>query len=298
MSTAQTWPYLRADPGRIKTSGWLLSHPDGDRRLDEALGDWDPATPVNLKQTIHADLDGIRTDCRLPPEARLRLTTYWHSNGTRIRGVGARLELNGAELTVPLTLGVDGFNLSGSIGLHSVISLSQALPPRPIIAWRPGTILWQESHTLRLEGGGSRFPMEILDFTKCGWQFPNRAAWMLEWDPEDLELPVLGGMRLYLNSDHPRVKRMLEFPKELDVRIFQGAMQYDVARTLIRGALLNPEFIQRDEPWPTDSVGKTIWLLFRSFTGDSPETLRQMMDNDVARFEARLQHHLGLFQGM
>lgn len=296
MSFAETFPYRQAKSTRVETGRWHLVLGEKQELLGKALGQWDPATPVHVTQTVRVDVAGIRQDCRLPDDAKLVLTPIWDSTGTRMRNSANITELSEDTVTTKMEVQIPGNVLASSLTLMVHICLAQSLPKRPLVAWRPGTILWESAHRLDLEGGGSRFPMEILDFSKSSWQFPERAAWVLDWDPEDLEVPVLGGMRLYLNKAHPRVQQMLERPREPEVRLFQAAMQYDVARMLIRGALLSEAFFSNEGRWPSDSVGRTISLLLKSFDGDSPETLRVLMQNDSPQFEARLQHQLGLFQ--
>ena len=68
----------------------------------------------------------------------------------------------------------------------------------------PGSVLWEGEprFVVDLEGTGTRFPTELRTFGD-GNGFPPRAAWYLDWDRDDLSLPVLGSVRLYLNEAHP-----------------------------------------------------------------------------------------------
>lgn len=297
MSIARTWPWLRADPARVRDGGWQMVLPEtGEQPLGEALETWDPLTPLNLSRMVQVDVDGLRADCQLP-EARLRLVVSWHALGTTLRGVGNTVVLpESGELRESMALFLDPGQLGGTLLLRTSISLVERTEKRPLVAHRPGSILWEDEHELRLEGSGSRFPTTVVDFSKSDLGLPSKAAWRLEWDREDFELPVLGGMQLFLNSAHPRIKEMVENPRDPSSELILSMMQFDVARTLVQGALDNEQFLSREEPWPQESVGRVIHRLFNThFRGQSPEALKRQLEADPDRFVSTLQDRFGFF---
>jgi len=295
--STRTWPYLRAQPSRVGGFPWHLVAGSRELLLKEALEHWDPSTDLSLRRRIRVDIDSILADCALPPGTPLRVLASWHCEGTTLRGVGTSTLLPTTGLTeVFLDIVMAGIRLGGKLFLNVSVVLGRKLEPRPLMPYRAGTILWEDSHELRLEGSGSRFPMEEVSFSAAGWEFPPNAAWRLEWERGDLELPVLGSVRLYLNRDHPVVQEMIHHPDAPTSQLITSAVQFDIARSLIRGALLEDDFHVRSAPWPSDSVGRAIERLLKSrFKTMSPLALREVLRSDPDQFEAMLQSNLGLF---
>jgi hypothetical protein len=141
--------------------------------------------------------------------------------------------------------------------------------------------------------------MDAISFQSSGPDFPSGAAWRLEWDPDDLEVPVLGGVRLHLNTDHPLMEKVVATPDDPASRLVVAAMQFDVARTLLRGALERDDLAQRTTPWPADSVGKVLERLIKlRFPGLGAPTLQARLRSAPDAFDALLQDRLGLFRGV
>jgi len=298
MKEARAWPYLRAADKRIKSSGWMIKLGDKERELGETLKDWDPSTNLMLKRPLRIDVPAIYEDCRLPPEARVRLLVSWHCDGTTLRGVGDRIDLSPHDKqSFTLGMQINAQQISSSLKLQTTLVLANELPPRPIVAFRPGTTLWEDKHELLLEGEGSRFPMHVTSFKEA--HLPTKAAWTLEWDLEDLELPVLGSLQLLLNEDHPKIKQLISVPDEPTSHLMMALIQFDVARQMIRTSLENSDFVMAyDEGnyWPKGSVGATVHALMKTFSRDSAASLRQMMRHEPTRFETALQHHIGILR--
>ena len=65
-------------------------------------------------------------------------------------------------------------------------------PSRPSAKGRP--LAGREQ--IALEGGASRFPITAAAFSSVA-RLPDGGSWVLEWNPESLDTPVMGGMRLH-----------------------------------------------------------------------------------------------------
>jgi hypothetical protein len=183
--------------------------------------------------------------------------------------------------------------VASSVVLRTTVILGEALESRPLRAKRIGSILWEDAQEVVLEGAGGRFPMEAINFSESDWQLPDRAAWRLEWG-EDFELPVLGGLHLRLNLDHPKVKMLIEHPEHAESKVLSAAMFYDVGRQLIYAALRDSAFVERENAWPKDSVGAVVNRLMKTnFRGESARSLAEKMKQRPEWFEAFVQSGLG-----
>ncbi|HND33337.1 MAG TPA: hypothetical protein PLA94_25235 [Myxococcota bacterium] len=296
----QTWPYRVAERTRVRPEPWNLLFQSGPRPLGESLDHWDPSTDLLLRRKFRVDVDGLRADCRLPPQAELRLVATWHSLGTTLRSVGERTVLpTSGAYSGQVSLSIPADQLGGDLRLKLTICLATALPSRPVTAFRAGSVLWEDEREVRLEGGSSRFPMEDISFSEAGWQFPVGAAWRLIWEEEDLELPFLGSVRLYLNRDHAMIRELIEQPEQRTSRIVASLLQFEVARSLLKGALASENYRARKEPWPEDSVGKVVERLLKAhFKDQSPEGLRTLQAKQPDQWESLLQARLGLLVGV
>lgn len=295
MSIARTPPYLKASEDTVDASPWRVIEGDEDLLVGDELPRWDPGTNLRFIRDIDVDAAQIRLDCGLPDDCAIRVSASWHCEGTTLRGRGSVVTLTGDDAEVALEMALQGKDLSGKLVVRTAIVLGTRLDAAPLRARRPGSVLWEDEQTVALEGEGSRFPTELVSFKDSGWQLPTRAAWALDWNRDDLEVPVLGGIRLYLNKDHPRIVAMLDSPRDPASVVFVAAMHQDIGRQLIRGAVLTDEFLER-EKYPRDSVGHVIVRLIKSrFPGESPTSLRVRLQQHPERFDSLLQDRLRAF---
>lgn len=287
----QTAPFLLGQADRLVGDVWSCQR---DEPTDAVhLPDWDPSEDLRFVRTVQLDASALRRDAGLPPDCLLRLGVVWRSPSTLARGTGTVVDVTGERIDAVLVVEVAGRLLSDALELMTVVVLGETQASRPIVAWRAGSILWEEEHTVSL-AQGSRFPLQSIAFR--GWQWPAGAIWRLEWDPSDLHAPVLGGLCVYLNADHPRHEDLVGPSASPASRAVRSTLYHDVARSLIRGALDHDEFLSEDVSYPNRSVGQVVRRILRTgFRGYSLRQLREEMRQAPAVFEARLQDGLSLF---
>ena len=295
MSIARTPPYLQATESTVDASEWRIVEGDEDLIVGDSLPRWDPGTNLRFIRDVEVDVQRVREECGLPQDCSLRVAASWHCEGTTLRGRGSVVNLQGSQADVTLEMAVQGQHLSGKLVLKTAVVLATRLNAAPLRARRPGSVLWEDEQSVALEGEGSRFPTEVVSFKDSGWQLPERAAWVLDWDRDDLETPVLGGIRLYLNSDHPQVLSMLQSPKDVASLVFVAAMHQDIGRQLIRGAVLTEEFRDRDT-YPRNSIGHVVHRLIKArLQGETATSLHQRLQQKPEQFDALLQDRLRAF---
>jgi hypothetical protein len=297
MTHLQKLPYLTPSVKRIRHSQWQLISEDALIPLGDLLPYWDAAMPIRASIKIEIDTRDILSDCALSTDAQLRLVATWYSAGTGLRECGSFQNLNnvlsGQNFT--LKINVEGQKLSSSIMLTANLVLvnpgtrSNALAPRI-----PGSLLWHVEHPVVLEGQGARFPMELVDFGASSW-LPENAAWFLDWRPDDLDQLVLGGIRLYINARHEKVRQAVSEQRELDFTL-KEAMRFDIARAMITSALNNSSFITAPEQFGDDTVGAAIRRLVRALFPDrNLQSLQMASQQYPHRFECELQDKLKLY---
>lgn len=298
MVRVKAFPYDLSLPEHIRATEWRQQVDDEDVPLQEILLHWDPGTTLHLSVTIEADLDGIRNDCRLAPGDLLRAVIVWHSHGTNLRGRGSYIDIDSAisSHSINLTLALPGELLADRVRVEAQLILagpgksSLKLAPR-----RPGSVLWREEKTIILEGLGSRFPVELIDFAQSSW-LPENASWFLDWDDTDFEQIALRSMQLFINARNVRVRRAVVELLDSD-EVIRDIIRFDVGRTMIIGALENEAFVQNPDSYLDGSVGSYARRLIRTmFPNESWEGIIHSYRQNQSRFECELQARFRLFQ--
>ncbi|WML64548.1 hypothetical protein [Rhodococcus sp. AH-ZY2] len=295
MKTPKAVPYLLPPDVVVAVQPWCFT--DGSE-LGDRLDHWDPFVELDLVRIVEVDLDETRRSCQLPEDAAFALVGTWFSNRTRITGDGTVVELGDLRGTVrtALTLTVPGSESGGRLTLRTRLVLRYpGDEPSPISPRRIGAILWEEECHIAVEGGAARFPITAADFKSIP-HFPDTAAWFLEWDSNDLEAPVLGGMRLLVNSGHESIPDMLRSGSS-DPRagMLRSFVTFDVAKSLIAGALRNDRFVDDPECFEDGTVGRMIFeLIALCWPGMPIPTMRSRINEDTALVNAEIQAHLGI----
>ncbi|WP_234809593.1 hypothetical protein [Mycolicibacterium tusciae] len=266
--------------------------------MGDRLDHWDPFTDLELIRTVEVDLDVVREACSLGRDASFAITAAWSSTTTRLGGSGRVVELGTEEgaVRVTLELAIPGAMIGGRLNLGTRLVLrSTGDDASPISPRRPGTILWVETSQVALEGGASRFPITAVDFSQT-LHYPDNAAWALDWNPDDLEAPVLGGLRLIVNSCHDVLPDLLRSGSaDSRTHAVRSFVMFDVARALVLGALGNDRFVESPGAFEEDSVGRMLSdLIATCWPGVPVATLRSRSLDESPRFNAELQARFGV----
>jgi hypothetical protein len=295
MKTPAAAPYLLPPESAVAAGAWTTE--DGSEITDR-LDHWDPFTDLQLVRVMEIDIGAVRSACRLGDDAAFALVATWTSSTTRLAGDGPVVELGsgGGLLRAALTLPVPGASVGGRLDVHTRLVLRYpGREPSTISPRRPGATLWTDEDRLALEGGSSRFPITAADFSASP-RYPDAAAWVLEWDPDDLDAPVLGGMRLLVNSSHETLLQTLRSGSS-DARapVVRSFVTLDAARSLVSGALGNERFVEDPDAFEEGTLGRMLFeLLALCWPGVPVTALRARSVDDPARLDAELQAHLGI----
>lgn len=293
MRTPAAAPYLQPPEDCVDAGPWTggLGAP-----LQAVLEHWDPFTVTDLSRVVTVDTDAVRDACRLGPDATLAVSVSWWSSTTRLSGGPPPTELGDLAglLRVDLSQSLPGHRIGGRVDLRTRLVLRHpGRRPSPISPTAAGTVLWRDQDSVVVEGSAARFPVTALDFTQT--VFSDGAAWALEWDADNLARPLLGGLRLLLNTAHPQLTEALGSPGEPRTTALQSFITFDIARTLVHGALSNDDFTAAPHSYDEGTVGRAAADLIGSCWHHIPvSSLAQRLRDNPARIDTDLQAHLGL----
>jgi hypothetical protein len=304
MRAGRTPPFVRADKRAFSMQDWRLV---GGRALqDEALiPEWDQSLTLVMTRILEVDMRFLAGSGTLMPGAQLALIPSWWSEGTGLRGRGeshvVTIGTHGSRLhRFELNLSIPGRELSGRLQMRSSLVLmeptSEMMKSR-IAPHRPGSILWDDSTTIILQGQAARFPISIVDFAGSALG-PENACWCFDWSPADVMLPAMATMRLYLNSRHPffHSAAVTQEPSPAQIAA-RSTLKYCVAEEMIRLALDHAEELEGcAEDFSPASSGRVLTdLLHRVFPGASPIACRERRTKEPGMFQADIQARMALF---
>ncbi len=292
--------FLTAPPDAVAAEPWMVLRGADEVVLDDALPSFDPADTLNLRRRISFDPAAVASECGLEGPHQLGAAALWMSRLTGLRGA-TQVPIAGGErpTAVDLQLALAGGDLGGVLVLRTVVVLTDSGEGTSKLAARvPGSVLWEAEprQTVDLEGIGTRFPTELRTFG-TGNGFPSRAAWFLDWDRDDLSLPVLGSVRLYLNDAHPLMGRLASGATDAEIARIRETLKYEIARELITGSLSNREFLEDPSAYEVGTIGAAVRRLCTRvlFPYSSLDELAVRARTSPSRFAAELQSALQLY---
>lgn len=295
MKTQAAPPYLLPPVDCVEVGTWLFE--DGSE-VPDRLEHWDPNTDLWMTRAVTVDADRVRETCGLDKAACLSIIADWRSNRTRRMGTGEVVEFGNlpGRLRAPLAVAVPGAEAGGALRLRTSLILRRAGDAdSPIAPRRTGSVLWSESDSIAMEGSAARFPTTALLFEEVPW-LANDASWALDWNTEDLDVPVLGGLRLLINASDSRIVEAVRSGSDRQgAALIRSFLRFDVARALVTGALTSHQFQDSLEVWSEESVGRMISdLIARTWPSVSVPKLAERLRTHPARLDAELQAAIGV----
>ena len=291
-------PYLRPYFERIEIKDWLLIKNGSSSLLGELMPEWDTATNITIAINAEVDTYGILEDCKLSRSAQLRLVSSWESTGTGLRDCGnfVDLDTNLSNQSVLLEAQIEGAMLASEVVVGvSLLLMKVGMVTERLAPKLTGSLLWRNQRKIALEGTGTRFPVEMVNFSESFSWLPENAGWFLDWDRFDFTRPVLGSVRLYVNSNHQRLKAAVNGIKEID-QALREVISFDIARTMIMTALDSEDFINESEKYADETVGAAVRRLVNTlFPSKALHERAQYRKQYPDRFECDLQDSLQLF---
>lgn len=287
---SRAFPFLRPPADVVVAGPWSRAAADGTEELPRELPEWDYDTVLSIRRPVQVDGLRARRLSGLADDAEIDLTVRWAASSSALRGRAWRAEVparDGVELNIEFDL--DGDELGGILELDTVLTLRRSTGrASAAAARRPGSVLWNDNFSTRLQGDAVLFPLAIADFHDL--PYPTKASWYLEVG-DDLEAAALGSILLLANATREVVINALAVagsPSDADRRVL-STLRTDVQRTLIERALTHEDFAD-DVDYPSGSLGALLGAVLRlTFPAFTLEALRRERLREPALFTSRIQ---------
>ena len=285
-------PYLEASADAVRSGAWFVDSAEGMLPLPEWVQYWDVSQELRVKRRIEVDVGRVLSEARLSDDCQLAMSVVLVSE---FENEVCRATLAESEGVIPVDLEVDldGQSLGSAVVLLTslVLAESAARVDGPV-AWRRGSVLWQDSKKVRLYGESSQFPVMEVDFADFGLH--PASPWFVEIRP-DLELPAMGSILLLLNERFPLVT---EAAREMstdrpELAVVRSALFADVGRVLVEFALSQEDLVQE---WPEESLGAVLATVVESRFPQSVDELRKFKENDPSSWAATIAATFGLLR--
>ncbi|WP_155754533.1 hypothetical protein [Burkholderia stagnalis] len=299
MKAATAMPYRSSSPGRLTGGAWDIASVGYPLATRGGGIEIDYLSKIEVHRQLVIDTIAVRRDCGLDDQTPLLISANWSSPGTSIKRCFAKAAVgsgNDAE-RIDLFGQIPGGEVADSLQIDTLILLGRNNPRAPALTAKyAGSVLLRERHTVRLDESGSRFPVEVVDFNVGVWANPQ-AGWRLSWNSSDLDAPFLRTVRLFVNAAHHVVTNAVAIePPSPEAKAIRDAIYFDVATSLIFGALMNDEFVSREGGYSEGSCGRAIYTLIQLlFPGDALSGLKSAATQRPDQFSSDLQGRLRIF---
>lgn len=289
-------PFLTPPESAVSHGGWFLNTVDGDIALPNELEHWDYQTTLELAAPVSVDRRSVTEQCQLTYESGLTVLVLARSSHTNTELVGAKLDVplsDTFDLAVELRL--DGRELGGRLTLETLLVSTNPEPLGPLAPHYAGSILWRRIHWTNLEGVGTQFPTDTIDFTETGRD--PRAGWELRIDLGDPDSRFMSVARLTLNSGHPAIGKLLRGEKDDGTDQLLRTLNWDIARQMVYLALQSEDVAALEpDPDALSVAGVLRNLLAALWPLESIVTLKHWLNHNPSRIEVHLQHKAGLLK--
>jgi hypothetical protein len=283
--------YLTLDASDVRLDPWSVSMEGGGTLSSpESLDDWTYYQSLRIRTTVVADLGSVTHKLNLGENARLGLVIVWVSPGTSMRGASTVFPLEVLETSVELE--INGGLLRGDLKLECQIvitrpsSLSALVAPSEV-----GAVVWSDSHSIRLEGIGSRMPVLAVPFSKHMAAAGGHAMWWLQVAGTDMHAPADSILWMWLNDENWMIQELLADPTSDGAERTRQFLKVDFYRQLIGMGIRDEDFDPADD-FPTGSLGAVIAAPM-GLLGLSIDELRIRNRHDPQLLEAEMQSRLG-----
>ena len=254
---------------------------------------WDPYNFISLSTNVSVDTKKLLQSTNLTDKDTFRIIASWHSPGTTLKGAGKNTGeyhdfiADKDTLNFEVKLNVDGGLVGEKLLISLKLCLVKKLSTSPISSAVLGSVLWENTNEIILEGEGSLFPMQVCKFPKSY----SNANWYL--DMGEMSAPVSGGLRLYINDAKEELINNIN-SKESSTD-FSKIIYCDVARQIILRALYDDDFrsatqTNEKQVFANGTVGKCAFDLIKIYLKKSPQELYNQYQLNPLEFERDIQH--------
>lgn len=295
-------PYKTVGVNSVIWGQWHFSYDDNFKNRLTEPPPWDAMTEMWMSCAVSIHPERLLAQTGISNITDIILVGQVESPRTYFRGIGTRAlslddRLDGSDeievlVSVHLPRGSCAAQIKAS--LHLVLGAEQDNTQDRTVATRVGSRLAvSESEKFILDPQTPLFPTEALSFAGL---LPVGVPWFTSVIYDDLDDAFYGAVRLYVNTAHPGAAIVLTSDDPM-APLVNTALKVDVVRSLfsqVSSREAGNIDVRRYRP---ESLGSVLESMSGSYLRSSFRDAMQMIRNDPAEFESRLQSALDYMRG-
>lgn len=249
-------PYLLPGPSTAVLGHWELLTADSWEVLPSELPDWDATVSLVIRRSATVDLDRLRAETHIAPEARVGWTVSWISSTSKMRGTAPATPITGSG-TRSIEAQLPGDRIGGTLTLHTSLALLRTSTRlRPGAPHRPGSVLLRDTVGVTLGSASAGFPVATIDFAAT--RLDPHTSWHLE-TTTDLLAPFLGTVLLLINTRDTELVKAVTTPRpDRRQESLLDDLDNSVAALLLELAAHHRAELADASHWPPGSLGEAL----------------------------------------
>lgn len=287
------FPFLTLPEAAVRFDGFLVGDPGKPLvPASDIFENWDYERDIEVRADLEIDFTMASKALHIP-EDELMLSAILKT------GTGSGTFPRQIEYSTPHLFTNDSPKstlsaIHNSAKLSSRLWIQLSLTQRKISSVREplspnvvGARLWSSELDVLLEDGGdARFPIELVSFSSAFVGQPHvRSLWYLDWRFNDIDADFSGAVRIYVNSDMPRVSERFV---EGDLLTLQSILG-DVMSQMISLFLDHSEKeVAMGEYSPNSVAFQILNWIEMAFPSQSITSVKSLRDHKPGSFRAAI----------
>lgn len=286
-------PFRVASPDSVVFQDPVLRTGETVIRVGEPVPTWDYLSPVEISCSCEVDTAELLRSTGLSSLEHIAMVLQVDCPATGIRRVTTgSLERSGGLPSLGIELAPN--TVAVEVEVRQGLVLSHPDPrSRDRAARRTGSRLHPGGRVarFRLEGDAAGFPVEAFDFSRAG--LPADAAWRLNFRSESLDLPFLGAVRLFVNTNHEYASQLLAGTSPL----LQSVLNYSILEQMLLTVVADSAEDDISLAYDSGTVGAVLNELTELHLGLALPDFAGAIRTDRQTTLARLQHETAFLRG-
>lgn len=278
--------FVRVEPLRFEVGGG-----EADVAVLGRIEDWSYYQPIVVRTVVGIDVDLAIGHVRLPEGSRVDALLTWVSGGTSLRGASIPVPA-GPDTTLEMTIDAGLLREQLTVTVMLVTGSTPDVELHPLAPGVTGSVLWEETTRIDLEGIAPRLPVVAQSFAQ---HLPNSigAMWWLHVADESASLEARADsvLWMWLNSDNPFIAELLVGGASPAIDRTNHHMWIDFHRQLVQFAVRR-EDLDPEHEYSPGSLGELLQSVLYAM-GESAEVLEHLTRSSPGDLEMRIQAAFG-----
>ena len=273
--TSIAYPYPNLMPWVRGNALWEYSLNNGEFfDFNKGVDNWDYYSSIEIRCKLIWDIKEAFLNADLYPILNNSKVVFFLVTGSGQYGITRKKVFEyqlkeDIELLNNFTFNLNSNQISNTVKLRLIICTNEV--EINSFHYRNGSILYDESISLELEGNLARLPVSKENLSQINIRYKD-AIWYVSFRAEDYYETFTNTYHLYLNSKNKDIDYQLKNNKFL-----VQSIKADTIATIIRSSLLDDDLIfDYEEDYPESSLGYVLKNWLKNFI-EGPSDLENLI---------------------